>query len=193
MALFGVNSVTLIIFSSLASDTDGRTKRLSRKKSWGSRLLKCCSVSSTLKAVRKTNSQSDLGYCSLLNCKFISTERSRHVWHSHSGPGVTGRIVTEVNLSTLRCVVPGCFFLTNTCLTVPPPPFLSIVPAWKKSWRTWRKPLCLKRSASRLCSRGCAGKPRLPGQSAAEIACSDLAYTAGAAAPKHNCYLIAFQ
>lgn len=111
MALFGVNS--MIIFSSCARDTDSRTQRLSKKKSWGSRLLKCCSVSSTLKAVRKTNSQNDLGYCSLLNYKFVfyATERSRHVWHSHSGPGVTGKIVTEVNLPTQRCIVLGCFSL----------------------------------------------------------------------------------
>lgn len=119
MALFGVNS--MIIFSSCASDTDSRTQRLSKKKSWGSRLLKCCSVSSTLKAVRKTNSQNDLGYCSLLNYKFVlyATERLRHVWHSHSGPGVTGKIVTEVNLPTQRCIVLGCFSSQTLVLTVP--------------------------------------------------------------------------
>lgn len=127
MALFGVNSMTVIIFSSRASDTDSRTKRLSRKKSWGSRLLKCCSVSSTLKAVRKTNSQNDLGYCSLLNCKFIFHRNRkiatrltfpfgprRHRQNCHRGKPVN----TEMHCS-------GLLFPHKLLFDCPPVPFHS--------------------------------------------------------------------
>lgn len=119
MAVFGtlfgldiLDLIFLLIFSPWASDTDNRTTRLSKKKSWGSRMLKCCSVRSTVKAIRKTSSH--CVYCSLLNhmFTFYVTERPRHVWNCHSGPGGTGETATKV----ARCNV-LCCFPRNSCLS----------------------------------------------------------------------------
>lgn len=146
----------LTVFPSSDSGADGRTKRLTKKKSWGSRLLKCCSVCSTLEA----EPPECLLLAILTTGLSFTQQRDRDTAdiaiQAQVSPAVTKLLPRYV--FQVRCAAPCCFssHFFNFSL------FSPTVPVWKKSWRTWRIPPCLKRTTWRRLSKGSAGKPSLP-------------------------------